>query len=57
MVQDLYGVASDMFKPNDRSKPMNFGLGSGAPTIVGLGKNVEWLGDVRATVRAWGLGE
>ncbi|ORX38657.1 putative Mtochondrial processing peptidase [Kockovaella imperatae] len=56
-IDDLYRVATDMFRPKERNAKMNLGLGTGAPTIVGIGKNVEWLGNVRETVRQWGLGE
>lgn len=54
--QDVWRVANRIFKPSAHTKPLNFGLGSGAPTIVGMGKNVESLGDVKQTLRNWGLG-
>lgn len=44
-----------MLRPSSRTVPLNYGLGSGEPTIVAQGQ-VEGLGDVAATLKAWGLG-
>jgi len=54
--EDIWRVANRVFRPSASTKPINFGLGSGEPTIVGLGKGVENLGDVKGTLRKWDLG-
>lgn len=53
--QDLHRTATRVLRPSSRTTPLNYGLGSGEPTIVAQGQ-VEGLGDVRATLKAWGLG-
>ena len=50
-------MANRIFRPSAMTKPLNFGLGSGEPTIVGLGRGVEGLGDVKQVLRKWGLGK
>lgn len=54
--QDLHRTATRVLRPSSRTTPLNYGLGSGEPTIVAQGQ-VEALGDVRGTLRAWGLGK
>jgi len=53
---DVHRVATRLFRPDSRKTPLNAGIGSGEPTIVGIGKNVEGLGDVRSILRKWDLG-
>lgn len=53
--QDLHRTATRVLRPSSRTTPLNYGLGSGEPTIVAQGQ-VEGLGDVAATLKAWGLG-
>ena len=55
-IQDVYRVATRIFRPDTRTMPLNGGIGSGEPTIVAIGKGVEGLGDVRAVLRKWDLG-
>jgi processing peptidase subunit alpha len=54
-IDDLHRTATRVLRPSSRTTPLNYGLGSGEPTIVAQGQ-VEALGDVRATLKAWGLG-
>lgn len=54
-VEDLHRTATRVLRPSSRTTPLNYGLGSGEPTIVAQGQ-VEGLGDVKATLKAWGLG-
>lgn len=54
--QDIHRVATRIFRPQSRTTPLNAGIGSGEPTIVGIGKNVEGLGDVRSVLKKWDLG-
>lgn len=54
--QDLHRTATRVLRPSSRTAPLNYGLGSGEPTIVAQGQ-VEALGDVRGTLKAWGLGK
>lgn len=53
---DVHRVATRLFRPDSRKTPLNAGIGSGEPTIVAIGKNVEGLGDVRSILRKWDLG-
>ncbi|GMK59112.1 hypothetical protein CspeluHIS016_0701270 [Cutaneotrichosporon spelunceum] len=55
-IDDLHRTATRVLRPSSRTVPLNYGLGSGEPTIVAQGQ-VEALGDVRGTLRAWGLGK
>ncbi|TXT10794.1 hypothetical protein VHUM_02299 [Vanrija humicola] len=55
-LDDLHRTATRVLRPSSRTAQINYGLGSGEPTIVGQGQ-VEALGDVRATLKAWGLGK
>ncbi|KAL7423203.1 Mitochondrial-processing peptidase subunit alpha [Cryptotrichosporon argae] len=52
---DLHRTATRVLRPSSTTTPLNYGLGSGLPTIVGLGQ-VERLGDVQQVVRDWALG-
>jgi processing peptidase subunit alpha len=52
----LHRTATRVLRPSSRTVPLNYGLGSGEPTIVAQGQ-IEALGDVRGTLRAWGLGK
>ena len=52
--QDLHRTASRVLRPD--AMRLNYGLGSGKPTIVAQGKNLRALGDVKRTLRKWGLG-
>ncbi|UZJ55491.1 hypothetical protein CBS101457_004811 [Exobasidium rhododendri] len=54
-LNNLCRVARRVFKPQESSKPLNFGLGSGQSSVVGLG-NTRGLGDVRALLAQKKLG-
>jgi processing peptidase subunit alpha len=54
-VDDLHRTATRVLRPSSRTAVVNYGLGSGEATIVAQGQ-VEALGDVHATLKAWGLG-
>ena len=54
--QDIWRVATRILRPSSTTKPLNHGLGSGVPTIVAIGRNLERLGDVKQVLRKWDLG-
>lgn len=54
-LDDLHRTATRVLRPSSRTVPLNYGLGSGEATIVAQGQ-IEALGDVRATIKQWGLG-
>jgi processing peptidase subunit alpha len=45
-----------VLKPTSKSAVLNYGLGAGVPTIVAQGPNLAALGDVKSTLRKWGVG-
>ena len=53
--QDLHRTASRVLHPSSGNR-LNYGLGSGKPTIVAQGKNLSALGDVKRALQKWGLG-
>lgn len=54
--QDIWRVAMRVLKPTSKSAVLNYGLGAGGPTIVAQGPNLAALGDVKSTLRKWGVG-
>lgn len=50
-------MANRVLKPSSKTAVVNYGLGSGEPTIVAQGPNLEALGDVKSTLRKWGIGK
>ncbi len=50
-------MATRILRPSAKTKPLNHGLGSGTPTVVGIGRNLERLGDVKDVLRRWDLGK
>jgi processing peptidase subunit alpha len=54
-LDNLCRVARRVFRPQEATTRLNFGLGSGQSTVVGWG-NTKGLGDVRATLAKRGLG-
>lgn len=59
-LKDLWRTANRVLRPNSPASatagPLNFGLGSGRPTVVAQGPGLGALGDVMATLRRWDLG-
>jgi processing peptidase subunit alpha len=45
-----------VLRPSSATVPLNYGMGSGQPTIVAQGQ-VEALGDVKGVLKSWGLGK
>ena len=58
-LDDLWRTANRVLRPSSSSNPstLNYGLGSGKPTIVAQGPDVGRLGDVGGVLRKWGLGK
>jgi len=54
--KDIWRVAMRVLKPTSKSAVLNYGLGAGGPTIVAQGPNLAALGDVKSTLRKWGVG-
>jgi processing peptidase subunit alpha len=52
----LWRTANRVLRPSFNTTPLNYGLGSGKPTIVAQGPNLEALGDVQRALRRWDLG-
>lgn len=55
-LEDIHRTATRVLRPADGDAPLNYGLGSGAPTIVAQGK-LEGLHDVAEVLKSWGLGK
>ncbi|WWC63158.1 uncharacterized protein I303_105758 [Kwoniella dejecticola CBS 10117] len=56
-LEDLWRTANRVLRPTSSTSRLNYGLGSGKPTIVAQGPNLSALGDVKRTLRErWGLG-
>jgi len=55
-MEDLYRTANRVLKPSSKTTVLNYGLGSGEPTIVAQGTNLSALGDVKGALKRWGLG-
>lgn len=54
---DIHRTASRVLRPEENpATPLNYGLGSGAPTIAAYG-NLEGLGDLQSVLKSWGLGK
>ena len=49
-------MATRIFRPSSNTKTLNHGLGSGGPTIVAIGKDLERLGDIQGILKKWDLG-
>jgi processing peptidase subunit alpha len=55
-VQDLWRTANRVLRPSEGISQLNYGLGSGVPTIVAQGPDLTRLGDVKRALRRWDLG-
>ncbi|KAK4687959.1 hypothetical protein P7C73_g2156, partial [Tremellales sp. Uapishka_1] len=54
-IKDLHRTATRILRPSSATVPLNYGLGSGKPTIVAQGR-MDLLGDVKTVLKDWGLG-
>ncbi|KAJ9112380.1 hypothetical protein QFC19_000801 [Naganishia cerealis] len=57
-LEDIHRTATRVLRPSEDSKaaPVNYGLGSGQPTIVVQGK-LDGLHDIADVLKQWGLGK
>lgn len=55
-LSDIHRTASRVLRPQENGQQLNYGLGSGQPTIVAHG-NLDGLGDLSEVLRSWGLGK
>ncbi|WVR07392.1 hypothetical protein IAU60_004433 [Kwoniella sp. DSM 27419] len=56
-IQDLWRTANRILRPTSTTGRLNYGLGSGRPTIVAQGPNLNALGDIKRSLKErWGLG-
>ncbi|GHJ84356.1 hypothetical protein NliqN6_0758 [Naganishia liquefaciens] len=53
---DIHRTATRVLRPSEGDVPLNYGLGSGQPTIVAQGK-LDGLHDIAEVLQSWGLGK
>jgi processing peptidase subunit alpha len=51
----MHRTATRVLRPAESNSQLNYGLGTGEATIVAHG-NLDGLGDIKGTLKAWGLG-
>jgi processing peptidase subunit alpha len=53
---DIHRTATRVLRPKEGDAPLNYGLGSGQPTIVAQGQ-LDGLHDIAEVLQSWGLGK